>query len=62
LHIEKPEDWYKVRLEEVYEYGGAGLLKSKYGDSLIKALIAVYPEYPTRVKECLHQQISVECE
>lgn len=36
------EDWSKVRIKQVYEYGGGGLLKSKYNGRLVDALSAMY--------------------
>jgi hypothetical protein len=41
LEIETPEDWRAVRLEEVVELGGAGMLK-QYKDSLFSALEHAY--------------------
>ncbi len=38
------QDWYKVKTLDVYEKGGAMVLRL-YGDSLFKALKAIYPEF-----------------
>jgi hypothetical protein len=44
LGIFQPEDWYHVTKDVVARRNGSGLLRL-YGDSLIKALTTVYPEY-----------------
>lgn len=44
LGIQKTEDWYKVRLEDLEKLGGLGLLK-RYNQSVLAALKAVFPEY-----------------
>lgn len=49
LGLKKPEDWYTVNQSQVYECGGISLLLTKYGASLPKALITVYPNVPWKV-------------
>jgi hypothetical protein len=44
LDIKTPDDWYNVKLADVDKLHGAGLLH-QYGNSLVKALANVYPEY-----------------
>lgn len=44
LQLNNWEDWYKVHLKEVKEYGGGGLLREYYKDSLPAALRKIYPE------------------
>eukprot|EP01027_Heterolobosea_sp_BB2_P012233 GEZU01017744.1.p1 GENE.GEZU01017744.1~~GEZU01017744.1.p1 ORF type:complete len:473 (-),score=59.32 GEZU01017744.1:360-1778(-) len=45
LNITQFEDWYRVRLKDVYALGGASLLKNYYSSSLSAALAAAYPEH-----------------
>jgi len=45
LGIKKLDDWYTLRAEDVFKIGGYALINEKYGGSLVKALLAVFPEY-----------------
>ncbi len=45
LSVRIANDWYRIRVEDVYEEGGKGLLNGHYGGSLLSALQTVYPEY-----------------
>jgi hypothetical protein len=45
LGIEKKEDWYKINRKEVQRRGGSWVLKKYYGDSLVRALLTVYPDH-----------------
>lgn len=56
LNIKQKSDWYNVRAYDVKasakypfikvkENGGESLITNKYGGSLVKALMAIYPEY-----------------
>ena len=42
------EDWYQVKISDVEDQGGHGLL-NHYGGSLIKLLLAVYPDFKWQV-------------
>lgn len=42
LQIQKPSHWGSITLQQVIEHGGRSILKH-YGDSLLKALMAIYP-------------------
>eukprot|EP01114_Cavostelium_apophysatum_P016205 TRINITY_DN4556_c0_g1_i1.p1 TRINITY_DN4556_c0_g1~~TRINITY_DN4556_c0_g1_i1.p1 ORF type:complete len:468 (-),score=106.38 TRINITY_DN4556_c0_g1_i1:76-1479(-) len=44
LKVEKLDDWYSITLEQVESIGGASFLPRYYGESLSKALQALYPE------------------
>eukprot|EP01114_Cavostelium_apophysatum_P008516 TRINITY_DN2104_c1_g2_i1.p1 TRINITY_DN2104_c1_g2~~TRINITY_DN2104_c1_g2_i1.p1 ORF type:complete len:464 (+),score=142.11 TRINITY_DN2104_c1_g2_i1:652-2043(+) len=44
LDVKRPDDWYQVKLTDVYRYGGSTLLTHYYGGSLSKALSTIYPE------------------
>jgi hypothetical protein len=44
LYIKKPEDWFKISIQQVLLRNGTGLLRH-YGTSLIRALKANYPEH-----------------
>jgi hypothetical protein len=48
LKLNKHEDWYNVKLEDLRKRGLSGLLP-KYGNSLAKLLPAVFPEYEWKV-------------
>jgi len=43
LGVKKPEDWYKVSAAQVWQHGGAGLLRY-FGGSFEKALISLMPD------------------
>src|SRR5438128_464072 len=45
LHCSKMEDWYKLKQEQIYNNGGAGLLIHKYNDSPMTAVMDIYPEH-----------------
>eukprot|EP01114_Cavostelium_apophysatum_P021760 TRINITY_DN7678_c1_g1_i3.p1 TRINITY_DN7678_c1_g1~~TRINITY_DN7678_c1_g1_i3.p1 ORF type:complete len:362 (-),score=85.74 TRINITY_DN7678_c1_g1_i3:265-1350(-) len=45
LNIKSFEDWYNVSEADVSQNGGAGLLRSHYNGSHVKALVAIYPEH-----------------
>ena len=44
LKISKLEDWYRVKVQDIKNFGGSGLLQ-RYG-SYYRVLCAVYPDYP----------------
>jgi len=44
LNLKTYEDWYQVKVSDIEEYGGDGLL-SNYGNSPVKALTTAYPEH-----------------
>ena len=39
------DDWYKIKTNEIHEFGGGGLLSDYYGGSLVKALSTIYKEH-----------------
>ena len=41
----KFENWYQVKMSQICERGGAGLLVSQFASSLPRALVSIYPEY-----------------
>jgi hypothetical protein len=43
--IKNLDDWQKVKVADLEEFGGPSLLQRYYGNSLIKALMKVYPEH-----------------
>jgi hypothetical protein len=43
LDITKQEDWYKLSTKQIREYGGNGLLNSKYDGHTIDFFISVFP-------------------
>eukprot|EP01114_Cavostelium_apophysatum_P015052 TRINITY_DN4029_c1_g1_i1.p1 TRINITY_DN4029_c1_g1~~TRINITY_DN4029_c1_g1_i1.p1 ORF type:complete len:534 (-),score=127.16 TRINITY_DN4029_c1_g1_i1:1284-2885(-) len=45
LGVKEWQDWYKIPRTDVVELGGSGILRH-YEDSLWKALMSVYAEYP----------------
>jgi len=49
LGYTKPDDWYKISIQQIAQNGGAGLLSSKYNNSPIKfvncIVKTIYPEY-----------------
>lgn len=48
LNIKQREDWFSVTADEVVAMGDHKLLHTHYGDSLIKAIMSVYPgTHPT---------------
>lgn len=48
LSIEKYEDWYRVKSSEISKRGGESLL-TRYGDSMIKLLQAVFPDHDWKI-------------
>ncbi len=44
VDIKTPDEWKNVSIQQVYQHGGAGLLRTCYKGSLIQALRAVYPD------------------
>jgi hypothetical protein len=42
LNVRDHEDWYEVKVRQIKEHGGSGVLKY-YNDSLAKALREIYP-------------------
>ena len=40
------EDWYKITLQQIYDYYGCGLLSSYYNSSPQQFVNAMFPEYP----------------
>ena len=45
LIIQKPEEWCKIKMNDVEKAAGLGLLNHYYDGSLLKALHTVYPEH-----------------
>eukprot|EP01027_Heterolobosea_sp_BB2_P001748 GEZU01002608.1.p1 GENE.GEZU01002608.1~~GEZU01002608.1.p1 ORF type:complete len:147 (+),score=13.18 GEZU01002608.1:184-624(+) len=45
LGIERFEDWYHARNEDIRRLGGKRLLDEQYGGSLLKALSNIYPSH-----------------
>ncbi len=45
LNISHLDDWYAVKLEQVYKRGGYKLLEECYGGSLMRALRSLYPDH-----------------
>lgn len=45
LDITKQEDWYKLSTKQIREYGGNGLLNSKYEGRTIDFFISVFPNW-----------------
>jgi hypothetical protein len=43
--IARPEDWYSVSSTSIKSRGGARLISNHYGDSLVAAIKAIYPEH-----------------
>jgi len=52
LEIKSWEDWYSVRVEDVSRLGAQSLL-IYYGNSLIRALMAIYPEHPWNLQSAV---------
>lgn len=48
LFIKNPEDWYKAQSFDIAENGGKSVL-ALYGNSVIDALLDIYPEYDWRI-------------
>jgi hypothetical protein len=44
-NISSPEDWYKITRSDVHSAGGASLISTKFGDSLLKLAKALYPNH-----------------
>jgi hypothetical protein len=44
-NLKTAEDWYSVTVDDIHKAGGARILHF-YGNSLIKSLTTIYPEYP----------------
>src|SRR3954468_6942458 len=45
LGYKEMDDWYKITQEDIFKYGGRGLLKNYYSNSPSKALKAVYSKH-----------------
>ena len=45
LNIKSNEDWYNIKLEQLYSLFGSTLMKDYYYGSLFQALKSIYPEY-----------------
>lgn len=45
LGLEKPEDWYAVKKQDLYATGGGKLLRENYNNSLYEAISKWYPSY-----------------
>jgi hypothetical protein len=45
LSLHKPEDWYGVKLKDICDKEGAGIMPQYYKNSISTALVAVFPEY-----------------
>ena len=43
LNIQNNEDWYDVKMNDIYKTGGSTLLSTCYEDSLFKALTIIFP-------------------
>lgn len=39
LNITEPSDWYKVKKEDIYHYGGEKLLKQYYNDCVYRVTV-----------------------
>src|SRR5690349_1069046 len=39
------EDWYSVTHQDLAQYGGLNVLKSKFNNSMVEALPNIYPEH-----------------
>ena len=50
LQLGKLDDWYNIVKEDIYKYGGGGILDHYYNGSLSKALQFVYPEHRKEIK------------
>lgn len=48
LFIKNPEDWYKASSLDIAENGGKNIL-ALYGNSVIDALLDIYPEYDWKI-------------
>ncbi len=44
LMVRNKKDWGSIRVQDIYNYRGRGLLNNYYNGSLTKALMTVYPE------------------
>lgn len=44
MNLKSWEDWYQIKFSDVEFHGGAPLLFEYYGNSLVKALLKIYPE------------------
>lgn len=53
LGINKWEDWYQIRTQDVVKLIDRSLM-SKYGDSVIRALQDLYPEHPWEIWKFTH--------
>lgn len=53
LGFKKPEDWYNVKQQNIYDHGGRGLL-DYYNNSPSQALQAVYPEHNWILAKFIH--------
>lgn len=45
LNLSKMDDWYKISKEDIYNFGGKGLLEKTFSNSLFSALSNVYPHH-----------------
>ena len=45
LSFQRPEDWYRLKVSDITKNHGHGLLAHHFGNSLVKALQQVFPEY-----------------
>eukprot|EP01122_Echinamoeba_exundans_P011235 TRINITY_DN4400_c0_g1_i1.p1 TRINITY_DN4400_c0_g1~~TRINITY_DN4400_c0_g1_i1.p1 ORF type:complete len:204 (-),score=27.30 TRINITY_DN4400_c0_g1_i1:483-1094(-) len=45
MSISSPEQWYKIRLADIYKHGGGSVIRHYYGSNLARALAAVYPDH-----------------
>lgn len=49
LQIKKPEDWYKVTGYKILEFSGGATIMRLFNNSLIRALMALFPHYNLQV-------------
>jgi hypothetical protein len=49
LGIKEFTGWYTVKVRDIRAKGGGALLRRYYGDSLVKALLSLYPNHPWQV-------------
>ncbi len=45
LNITDQRGWYNIKLSQIMEYNGGGLVIGKYDGSLVKLITTVFPEY-----------------
>eukprot|EP01118_Nematostelium_gracile_P005548 TRINITY_DN1762_c0_g1_i1.p1 TRINITY_DN1762_c0_g1~~TRINITY_DN1762_c0_g1_i1.p1 ORF type:complete len:516 (-),score=96.38 TRINITY_DN1762_c0_g1_i1:23-1516(-) len=45
LGLKEKDDWYQITRQDVVNYGGEGMLKKIFQDSVVRALLMLYPDH-----------------